>query len=320
MENLVSRKLGRGSISSLRAIAGLTCIVLGGCALTEVPDDPVSVDHGRLKFSDTQALYDTIAELNALPEGGAPSAHLEDRFAGFQSLGDTERDLPPMTPAMRSVLNPDGSYQVGHRIYLILGNSEYIIPAHDEDAVTALVRGASDAPYVASGRVEVNRLSPRETPKADTAISNLLNAKYQYQFGAAGHLYKFVHEAYVDAYATYLMACFRSKFEYKDGSSWKHAGEIIAKEIDLGKVDYWIIPISDPAFQLAESTPYTSTVSPLEIVSCVQIVAPFGTCVSGAQLTASFHAAGTQAHTVGQTYNIFAAGVVEFASLQTCNK
>jgi hypothetical protein len=225
-----------------------------------------------------------------------------------------------MTPAMRSVLNPDGSYQVADRIYLILGNSEYLIPAQDEAVVTALVGGAPDAPYLASGRIQVNRLSPKASSKATTETSNLLNAKYQREFGAAGHLYKFVHEAYVDAYATYLMACFRSKFEYKDGSSWKHAGEMIAKQIDLGKVDYWVIPSSGPGTPLDASTPYTSTVSSLEIVSCAQIVAPFGTCVNGAQLTASFHAAGTQAHTIGQTYDVFATWAGEFAALQTCNK
>jgi hypothetical protein len=297
-------------------IAGFTCIVLGGCTLADPPDEPVSVHHDRLTFSDTQVFFSTIQELNALPADQAPSAYLEERFAGFHSLGDTERGLPPMTPAMRSVLNPDGSYQVGDLIYLILGSSEYRIPEQDEHIVGALVGGASDVPYVASGRIQVNRLAAKKT----TETSNLLNAKYQREFGAAGHLYKFVHEAYVDAYATYLMACFRSKFEYKDGSTWRHAGEIIDKEIDLGTVDYWIIPIDQPAYQLQASTPYTSTVSPLEIVSCVQIVAPFGTCLSGAQLTAAMHAAGTQWHTVGQSYDVFASWVGEFASLQTCNK
>jgi hypothetical protein len=60
--------------SSLRVVAGLTCLVLGACAQTAVPDEPISVDHGRLKFSDTQTLFDTLAELNALPEDRPPSS------------------------------------------------------------------------------------------------------------------------------------------------------------------------------------------------------------------------------------------------------
>lgn len=61
--------------------------------------------------------------------------------------------------------------------------------------------------------------------------------KYQKQSSAAGHTYKFVHEAFVDSYDTWLMACFRSKFEYKDGSTWRHAGEIIDERISSGLVE-----------------------------------------------------------------------------------
>jgi hypothetical protein len=216
-----------------------------------------------------------------------------------------------MTLTMRSILNPEGSYQVDHRIYLILGDSEYMIPESEEKIVSALVGGDLDVPYVASGGIEVNRLSSK--PTAGTA--NVLNAKYQREFSAAGHVYKFVHEAYVDAYSTYLMACFRSKFEYRDGSSWRHAGEIIDKEIASGSVHYWI----EPNTEMSAPTPYTSTVSSRDIVSCAQIVAPFGTCVSGTQLTAEFKAKGTQWHTLQQSYNVSAGWLHEFTPLRTCN-
>jgi hypothetical protein len=68
-------------------------MALGGCALN--PDDPVSVHRGRLKFSDTQALFNTIDELNALPVDQPPSAYLEERFAGFHSLGTPSATYRP---------------------------------------------------------------------------------------------------------------------------------------------------------------------------------------------------------------------------------
>ncbi len=305
-------------------ICGLICASLGGCELAEGPaesSDPVSLRNGRLRFADVQSFVHTMGELSTIPPDDLGSDYFETRFAGFKALGTTERDLPEMAMTMRAVLNQDGAYQIGDRIFLLLGDSEYIIPESDEGLVAALLLGTSPEPYAVAGRIErrgVERTTLDDGFRGTAPISQgLLNAKYQYQFSAAGHTYKFVHEAYVDKYSYYLMACFRAKFEYKDGSSWRTAGERVYKRITGAYVEYIRTPLSTSM----STTPLEGLRNDsLHLTLCTQVTPAVGECVSMPKLYAdSYYSEGTAAHILGRVYTHAAAWTSEFTSLGVCN-
>lgn len=305
-------------------ICSLICGSLAGCGLAGDPAEPserISLRNDRLRFADLQAFVDTMGELSAIPADDLALDYFETRFAGFEALRSTGQDVPEMASSMRVVLNQDGVYQIGDRIYLLLGDSEYLIPESEERLVAALLHGASPAEYAAAGRIEIRRVERTtldDVSRGESPTSQgLLNAKYQSQFGAAGHTYKFVHEAYVDRFTHYLTACFRAKFEYKDGSGFRTAGERVYKEITSATVSYDLTPMT--------TSLTTSPISGVRndsshLTICTQVTPPVGGCVAKPKLSADqYYSEGTATHIIGRVYSHAASWTSEFTSLGVCN-
>jgi hypothetical protein len=278
---------------------------------------------GRLKFADVPAFIDTVNQLSALPADQLSPDHFATRFPGFVALGMVERDarpdVPDMAATMTAVLNHQSTYQIADRIFMVLGDTEYVIPEGRAALVTALLAGAAPQPYVASGQIQAHRISRTVTDSISTiapgTVESLLNAKYQSPFSAGGVSFKFVDEAYVDVFGFYLMACFRAKLQYYD-RSWKDAGERTYKEIDNATVNYLL----NPGATFAVSSPLSDARNDSNnLVVCAQITPPVGFCATGLQLTAFYYSEGTANNIAGHSYQASAQWLSEFTGQVACN-
>jgi len=285
-------------------------------------------------FSDLNAFANTVRELSLA--SAEARAQFEADLPGFHSLrttaGTSEGLEIPLV--MQSILNGEGAYQIGQSIFVQQGSMEYRFLDEDEWLLGTIRSGESLAPYLASGnlvahpveRVLADSSSQRRADSDASGSENtastsqpLLDAKYQSQFGAGGHTYKFVDEAYVDRYTTYLSVCFRAKLEYRNGSSWSAAGEMVEKSISAGTINgyfasWWASPPVDrPINAYANSSQNLAT--------CVLFTPPPSQCVSGLTLSAHFISTVTHpgaAH--GYSYETQADWNTEFAQLEYCRR
>jgi hypothetical protein len=297
-----------------QAIPGIACsvfcITAAGCYLSEPAtndSDPVSIHEGRLRFSSVSAFRDVVTALNAAPAGQLEANYFATRFPGFTSLGmvplDERPDVPDMATTMMAIMNHDASYEVADRIFMVLGDTEYVIPDSERNLAAELLSGTPPDPYVASERIVAHPLSPKasdaENGSASVTMQGALNAKYQHEFNAGGTRFKFVDEVEVKNYTLHVTACFRSKLEYKNGNSWKPAGERVYKTIDSIFANYVVTPGNVPASVGPLSGSANDSVN---LMVCADVLPPQGYCASQLTLTATFYSEGNHNNIVGNSY------------------
>src|SRR5262249_31068181 len=140
----------------LMAAVGMT--ILTACQIStntlENNATELTIQDGRLRFSNTQAFYDTIVRLNATPPEDLTADYFASRFPGFISLAMLEPMARPNIPitatTMMVILDGDGTYQIDDRIFALRTEGEYVIPYSEHELVTKLTKGESLQSYVAA--------------------------------------------------------------------------------------------------------------------------------------------------------------------------
>lgn len=150
-------------------------------------------------------------------------------------LEDTE--LTEMPEILSALANTECEYQVGTKIFWLNKEYEYIIDNQNEELLTEIKKNKSakssfDGVHV--HKVTKTYAKTNEALKDDKTKSDWHDSRYQYQFKFENHEYKMVFECCVWDYngrnGYYEV---RNKFEYKKGSSWKHAGQIVTRKTNI---------------------------------------------------------------------------------------
>jgi len=216
------------------------------------PLDYVVVNNNRLVFADSVHFINC---LNAISELTKEELDLWETNLGFKSYRTysnnilnkeweefmivseaggnadelTTTVLTEMPVILSTLTNIDCEYQVGEKIIWLNNECEYIINSKNEDLLVKLKQDN----FIKDSNEEVlihkitKTYAKINEEHFDDNTKDWQDARYQYQFVYGDHEYKFVFECCTwDLYYTGVLQV-RNKFEYKKGSSWPHAGELV---------------------------------------------------------------------------------------------